>query len=150
MAVTGPLYIPAPLARQIERDGVRAYPLECCGILFGTDEASRRSIVRLRATENAFNAPEQGHRFSIDPLELVRAEREADDAGQLVLGFYHSHPDHPARPSEFDRVRAWPFYSYVIVSIHAREPVDMTCWVLDDATGSFRRQDIIEGEPNHE
>jgi proteasome lid subunit RPN8/RPN11 len=60
----------------------------------------------------------------------------------LVLGFYHSHPDHPARPSEYDREHGWPFYSYVIVAIHKREPVDMTCWVLDEQTEQFKPQAI--------
>jgi proteasome lid subunit RPN8/RPN11 len=62
----------------------------------------------------------------------------------LVLGFYHSHPDHPARPSEYDREHAWPFYSYVIVSIAKREAVDMTSWVLQEETDTFARQDLLE------
>ncbi len=113
--------------------------------MFGRDEPSRRLVERVRPTDNVFEASEQGRRFSIDPLELMRAERDAAEMGQLVLGFYHSHPDHPARPSEFDRARAWPFYSYVIVSIQSREPVDMTSWVLNDRSGSFQRQDLVEG-----
>ena len=63
---------------------------------------------------------------------------------RLVLGFYHSHPDHPARPSEYDRQHAWPFYSYVIVAIAKREPLDMTSWMLDEKTETFSRQDIVE------
>jgi len=58
----------------------------------------------------------------------------------VVLG----HPDHPARPSEYDRVHAWPFYSYVIVAITKREPTDMTSWMLDEKTETFNRQDIHE------
>ena len=72
----------------------------------------------------------------------MRAEKSAAETGQLVLGFYHSHPDHPARPSETDRQAAWPFYSYVIVSIGKGEPLDMTCWVLDEATEGFEEQRI--------
>jgi proteasome lid subunit RPN8/RPN11 len=74
----------------------------------------------------------------------MKAEKDAGDERRLVLGFYHSHPDHPARPSEYDRQHAWPFYSYVIVSISKGEPVDMTSWVLDEATETFSRQDIEE------
>jgi proteasome lid subunit RPN8/RPN11 len=62
----------------------------------------------------------------------------------MVLGFYHSHPDCPARPSEYDREHAWPFYSYVIVSIAKGSAVDMTSWLLDEATETFSRQDIVE------
>ena len=155
---TATLYLPAPLARQIEQHGVRAYPNECCGILLGRDEATRRVVERVRATANVFeDVSERRHRFSIDPLELLRAESESMSGAPVVLGFYHSHPDHPARPSEFDRSRAWPFYSYVIVSIRSRRAVDLTSWVLDDSAGSFARQDIdgqersgvMEGESNH-
>ena len=145
--VNRPLHIAGALARQIEQDGVRAYPAECCGIIFGRDEPSYRVVERVRPTANVFDAAERGHRFSIDPLELMRAERDAADAGLLVIGFYHSHPDHPARPSEFDRSRAWPFYSYVIVSIRSREAVDMTSWVLDDARDAFQQQEIAEVDP---
>ena len=75
---------------------------------------------------------------------LMKAEKEAASKSQLVLGFYHSHPDHPARPSEFDREHAWPFYSYVIVSIQEGQALDMTSWVLDDASRTFSRQEIEE------
>ena len=72
---------------------------------------------------------------------LMKAEKQCT-GGLMVLGFYHSHPDHPARPSEYDRVHAWPFYSYVIVAIHKREPKDMTCWLLDEQTEQFQPQAI--------
>ena len=137
------LVLPSELARAIEREGSAAYPNECCGIMYGRDVGSERRVERLEAVINSFVAEEQYHRFSIDPKELMRAEKSAAAAGQLVLGFYHSHPDHPARPSETDRQAAWPFYSYVIVSIGKGEPLDMTCWVLDEATERFERQDIV-------
>ena len=146
--MTKPLHIPPALARQIEREGIRAYPHECCGILFGRDAASHRLIERLRAADNVCDESERARRFAIDPLELVRAERDAADAGLWVLGFYHSHPDQPARPSDFDRSRAWPVYSYVIVSIQSGQAVDLTSWVLDDRSGSFVRQEMIEAEPS--
>jgi proteasome lid subunit RPN8/RPN11 len=141
------LVLPSDLARAIEREGSNAYPNECCGILFGRDDGARRRVERLEPVVNAFVADEQYHRFSIEPKDLMRAEKSAADTGQLVLGFYHSHPDHPARPSETDRQAAWPFYSYVIVSIGKGQPVDMTCWVLDESTETFLRQDIVE-EPH--
>jgi proteasome lid subunit RPN8/RPN11 len=139
-----PLQLSSAHARQIEAEGVKAYPNECCGIIFGIDRDGQRIVQRLQSVVNAFDAAEQFHRFSISPQLLMAAEKEAADTRQLVLGFYHSHPDAPARPSEYDRERAWPFYSYVIVSIANRQPVDMTSWLLDEQTGSFQRQDIIE------
>ena len=134
--------------QQIEEEGAAAYPNECCGILIGQDAgptgggAKRRVVERLEPGKNVFEPGEQYHRFSIDPRQQLNAERAAEAEGKVVLGFYHSHPDHPARPSEYDREHAWPFYSYVIVSIAKGEPVDMTSWLLDDQTQTFSRQDI--------
>ena len=140
----GELILPSALARTIEREGSAAYPNECCGIMFGRDAGGKRLVERLEAVTNSYAADEQYHRFSIDPKELMRAEKSAAETGQMVLGFYHSHPDHPARPSETDRQAAWPFYSYVIVSIGKGQPLDTTSWVLDEATETFKRQDIVE------
>ena len=138
-----PLVLPAALRRQIESEGSAAYPNECCGILVGRDVDGRRLVERLVAGRNAFEADEQYHRFSIDPRQQMKTEREAEAEGKVVLGFYHSHPDHPARPSEYDREHAWPFYSYVIVAIAKGKPADMTSWVLDAETSQFARQDVV-------
>ena len=145
-----PLALPSALRRRIEEEGVAAYPNECCGILVGRDVKGsrgevRRIVDRLEPGRNVFAAEEQYHRFSIDPLAQLRAEKAAEAEGKLVLGYYHSHPDHPARPSEYDREHAWPFYSYVIVAIAKGKPADMTSWVLDEETEQFRRQEIESG-----
>lgn len=138
------LLLPASLARQIEAEGSAAYPNECCGIMYGRDGAEGRLVERIEAVPNVFDEVERYHRFSISPQQLMAAEKKAGDEGRLVLGFYHSHPDHPARPSEYDRQHAWPFYSYIIVSIAKGDPVDLTSWLLDDVTETFSRQDIQE------
>jgi proteasome lid subunit RPN8/RPN11 len=136
---------PAQVA-QIEAEGAQTYPNECCGIMIGRDVSdgacTRRIVERLEPMENVFDAQQQKRRFAVDPLALIKSEKSASADGKLVLGFYHSHPDHPARPSEYDREHAWPFYSYVIVSIAQGKPVDMTSWLLDDQTQTFSRQDI--------
>jgi proteasome lid subunit RPN8/RPN11 len=136
-------------ARQIEEEGAQAYPNECCGIMIGRDVSdgacTRRIVERLEAMANTWDEAEQRRRFAIDPLALMKAEKAASAEGQVVLGFYHSHPDHPARPSETDRQYGWPFYSYIIVSIANREAVDMTSWLLDEDTQTFARQDIEGG-----
>jgi proteasome lid subunit RPN8/RPN11 len=143
-----PIVLSRPFYEQIEREGAQAYPNECCGILFGRDVSeagiARRIVERLEPVSNDFEAGERYHRFAITPSTLMQAEKTAVADGRLVLGFYHSHPDHPARPSEYDREHAWPFYSYVIVSIAKGEPVDMTSWLLDEQTETFSRQDIVE------
>jgi len=126
---------------QIESEGAAAYPNECCGIMYGRDLSGRRIVEELEAVENAFESGEQYHRFSISGEMLMRAEKKCT-GGKMVLGFYHSHPDHPSRPSEYDREHAWPFYSYVIVAIHQKQPKDMTCWLLDEVSEQFVSQTI--------
>jgi proteasome lid subunit RPN8/RPN11 len=141
-----PLVLTPVQVGQIEEEGARAYPNECCGIMIGRDVSdgtcTRRIVERLEPMANVFDPEQQRRRFAVDPLALMRAEKSASEAGQLVLGFYHSHPDHPARPSEYDRTHAWPFYSYIIVSIEQGKAVDMTSWVLDDQTETFSKQEI--------
>jgi proteasome lid subunit RPN8/RPN11 len=141
-----PLFLIPAQKKQIESEGVAAYPNECCGIIYGrdvkTDGKIRRVVECLEPVLNEFEADERYHRFLITPATLLKAEKQCT-GGLMVLGFYHSHPDHPARPSEYDRVHAWPFYSYVIVAIHQKKPQDMTCWVLDEQTEQFVGQDIL-------
>jgi proteasome lid subunit RPN8/RPN11 len=141
-----PLVLTPAQVGQIEEEGASTYPNECCGIMIGRDVSdgtcTRRIVERLEPMANVFDPEQQKRRFAVDPLALMRAEKSAAEAGQLVLGFYHSHPDHPARPSEYDRAHAWPFYSYIIVSIAEGKAVDMTSWVLDDQTETFSRQEI--------
>ena len=141
------LLLPAALRTQIEAEGAAAYPNECCGILIGRDIAengiTRRIVERLEPGRNAFETAEQYHRFSIDPAQQLKAEKSAEKEGKAILGYYHSHPDCPARPSEYDREHAWPYYSYVIVAIAKGVAVDMTSWVLDDQTERFSKQGIV-------
>ncbi len=137
-----PLVLSAELRRQIEEEGVAAYPNECCGILIGSDQ--ERKVDRIVAMANAFDPQERYHRFSIDPLLLASTEESAAAEGKAVIGFYHSHPDHPARPSEYDRthVPPWNFYSHIIVAIEKKRPAAMTCWVFNEETEQFDEQQI--------
>ena len=139
------LVLSAAIKRRIEEEGVAAFPNECCGILIGRDAGEKRVVEQIVPMKNAFDSVEQYHRFSIDPKAMIEAEEQAAKAGQAVLGFYHSHPDHPARPSEYDRthVPPWSYYSHVIVSIMKKVPADMTCWVLNEETEQFDSQ-VIE------
>ena len=131
------------LKEQIENHGTRTYPSECCGILLGkTEEDGTKVLVKLFVTDNSVNQSEQYHRFEISPDDLLKAERDAGKEKLDVLGFYHSHPDHPARPSEYDRQHAFPFYSYIIVSITGSKPIDFTCWALNEKTFQFDEEKI--------
>jgi len=82
------------------------------------------------------------NRFLIDPLEQLRVEKDARAHGLDVLGYYHSHPDHAARPSEYDRVHAWPRYSYVIISVERGGPKDLTVWVVAEDRSTFCVEEV--------
>jgi proteasome lid subunit RPN8/RPN11 len=138
--------IPTSVKREIEGQAVEAYPRECCGILIGHEVSSVLRVVdRLVPMKNTFDETEQYHRFTVDPLAQIAAEKSADEEGKVVLGYYHSHPDSPARPSEYDRqhMPPWSFYSQVIVSIAKRKPAEMTAWSLNEDTEQFEAQEIV-------
>lgn len=117
---------------QLLDDARLAFPDECCGFLFGSENAAGdRELTELLVVENSKEG-DRRRRFEISPHDYLRAERFADETGLVLLGIYHSHPSHPAIPSEHDRVAAQPFFSYVIVSIFGDEIRDLTSWRLDE------------------
>jgi proteasome lid subunit RPN8/RPN11 len=134
------LWISNHLAEKIRRHGAETYPHECCGALLGRDAEARdgaqgREVLGLHALVNRRDDSPR-NRFSVTAEDVRDAEKVATEHGLDVIGWYHSHPDHPARPSEFDREHAWPWYSYVIVSVQNGAPQEMTSWRLeDDRTG---------------
>ncbi len=121
----------------IRRHGAETYPNECCGALYGRDGV-------VTATFALPNTTEEGprRRFLVRPQDYREAERRASELGVDLLGFYHSHPDHPARPSQYDLDHAWPFFSYIIVSVRAGQPEDMTSWRLLDDRSAFEPEDL--------
>jgi proteasome lid subunit RPN8/RPN11 len=135
----------AESAAAIRGEGEAAYPDECCGILLGRIPGGGRRIVEaVMPIVNAREAEERYHRFRIEPEDLMRAEKEARKQGRDVLGFYHSHPDHPARPSNYDREYALPFYSYVIVAVERGKAGELTSWELAADRSAFSREDVID------
>jgi proteasome lid subunit RPN8/RPN11 len=124
------LRLPGALADEIRRHGEDAYPAECCGAMVGRVDGAAKEVVRLSPAVN--RRTDDPHRYLIAPDDLRRLEREAREAGQEIVGYYHSHPDHPARPSVFDAEHAWPWYSYLIVRIDRGRGADLASWVLDD------------------
>jgi proteasome lid subunit RPN8/RPN11 len=82
------------------------------------------------------------NRFLIDPLDQLRVDKDARARGLDVVGYYHSHPDHPARPSAYDREHAWPWYSYVILSVERGNPRDLTSWVLAENRSFFAQEEV--------
>jgi proteasome lid subunit RPN8/RPN11 len=142
---------------QIRQHGAREYPNECCGILLGRVDGENKEVrevvplknLRREAAEAEKLLPldspgleSERNRFLIDPRDQIRVEKEARARGLDVVGYYHSHPDHPARPSNYDREHAWPWYSYVIVSVQRGEPKDLTSWVLTDDRKRFDPEQV--------
>ncbi len=129
------LRISDALIRRIHKHGVETYPRECCGALLGSDRAAHREVVELLPLANRRDDSPR-NRFEVTPSDVKMAEKKAREMKVDVIGWYHSHPDAPARPSEFDREHAWPWYSYVIVCVEAGEPRDTKSWRLrDDRSG---------------
>lgn len=124
----------------IEAHAQETFPEECCGFLLGPTAEPRR-VVSLRRATNVVETNRE-RRYVIDPRETLAVEKELSGSGHEILGFYHSHPNHPAEPSEFDRSHAWPWYSYVILSIVDRRPADLRAWVLDGETSAFASDSV--------
>ncbi|MBZ5543234.1 MAG: M67 family metallopeptidase [Acidobacteriia bacterium] len=142
---------------QIRQHGARDYPSECCGILLGRADAKDKEVREVVPLKNLRHDSARAqallplddpgreterNRFLIDPMEQLRVEKDARARSLDVVGYYHSHPDHPARPSNYDREHAWPWYSYVIVSVQKGEPKDLTSWVLTDGRERFDPEQV--------
>ena len=137
--------MPAAVLDRIRSHGRETYPEECCGGLLGSlldERAARVRIVRAEALANA--SPEQrGRRYAVDPRDYLRLERSANELGLSLVGFYHSHPDHPAVPSEYDREHAFPFLHYLILSVESGRPGEAASWVLSEDRGVFEREELL-------
>ena len=137
------LSMPPKLRSAIHTHCRAEYPHECCGALIGTLSGDLKTVVRTERLENAEpNSPER--RFVIDPAQLLAVERAARQEGLDVIGFYHSHPDAPARPSPTDLEWAWPVYSYLIVSVTGGDIADTRSYVLAEggAAAGFAEEEI--------
>ena len=123
----------------IRAHGAEGYPHEICGFMLGprgegkvTEVRRARYIIVERARD----------RYEIDPRDHIRIQRKADAEGLDIVGYYHSHPDHPAQASRFDTERAWSGYVYLIVSIENGKPADQNGFVADSDGGPFRPEPL--------
>ena len=132
-------------AAAIRRHGEAGYPHEICGLLIGERAGADKIVREVVPVENEWEEiGEQRRRFLITPRTFTREERRARAAGREILGFYHSHPDHPARPSETDREWAWPTYSYVILAVDGGRAGDLVSWILKDDRSGYDREPVVE------
>jgi proteasome lid subunit RPN8/RPN11 len=135
------------LVAAIHEHGQRAYPEECCGALLGSSAGGAARVERIRPIDNV-REDERQRRFLVDPRDYLAAEREARGRGLELLGFYHSHPDHPAEPSRFDRLHAWPNLHYVILAVAAGEPRELTSWLLTEDRSAMRPERVVVAPPH--
>ena len=136
-----PLKIGVGDVRHIHDHAKETYPEECAGALIGIDTGETKVVVDVWRAQNT-HEEDRGRRFLIEPLQIKEFEERAQERDMDLLGFYHSHPDHPARPSEYDREHAWPYYSYVIASVGKDEVEDMRSWVLRDDRSGYDEEPI--------
>jgi len=167
------LTIGAEVDRAIRAHGQETYPHECCGALVGRDGRVSDAVALANTTEEG-----PRRRFLVRPSDYREAERRATELGAELLGFYHSHPDHPARPSQYDLDHAWPTFAYIIVSVVGAKAddlsrqsgdssrrsaegaaaegapaegaaADLTVWFLKDDRSSFEEGILHHGENSH-
>ncbi len=124
-------------------EGERAFPHECCGFLLGCEIDRIRQVRDVVPVDNAREDAAQHHRYLITPEDYMRMDKQARQQDMDVVGFYHSHPDAPARPSQIDTENGWPWYAYVIVSVLEGAAGDMTAWVLADDRSAFRDEKLL-------
>jgi proteasome lid subunit RPN8/RPN11 len=132
------IQIDEELIEKIRTHAVQAYPDECCGALMGKVDKGGRIVRGVLPLEN--RAGQVRRRYLITAEEYRLLDRLACNKEQEILGFYHSHPDQPSRPSDYDREHALPWYAYFIVSVVDELPGEVTCWKLSDDRSRFRTE----------
>ncbi len=137
--MTSGLVLGPGVADAIRAHGRETYPHECCGAILGRDGVATEACPLPNTTEEG-----PRRRFLVRPDDYRAAEERASRHGLALLGFYHSHPDHPARPSQYDLDHAWPVFAYVILSVAGGAPREMTAWRLSDDRERFEEEILTE------
>lgn len=133
--------IPRNILQQVHLVGEEAYPEEGAGFLLGPGETAKR-VEAILPLPNSREAEARHNRYLISPKDYLTAELEAERRGLTILGVFHSHPDHPNRPSEFDREWAQPFFAYIITSVNSGKAVESRCWNLMEDRSAFTEEPI--------
>jgi proteasome lid subunit RPN8/RPN11 len=137
--------IPSNLLLEIYAHTESAYPNECCGLLVGTLEGEDRLVHTFRKCKN-LNTERARDRYEMDPMCILKTQREFENGPWDIIGIYHSHPDHPSRASQTDTDRGWPNYSYVIVSVQNGTVASAQSWVLNEAEKRFYEEPLVVDE----
>jgi proteasome lid subunit RPN8/RPN11 len=127
----------------IRAHGRDAYPYECCGALVGRDDLVTKTVPLPNVTDEG-----PRRRFRVSDKDYLAVQRAADEAGQDLVGFYHSHPDHPAAPSQYDLDHALPSFAYVIVAVAAGQDRELRSWRLKDDRSAFDEETVAVAQPS--
>ncbi|HEY0492390.1 MAG TPA: M67 family metallopeptidase [Candidatus Dormibacteraeota bacterium] len=133
------LRITSPVMAALRQHLEAGYPNEACGALIGRAEEQTREVFEFRPMRNTIT-DRPWDRYALDPLEQLQVQKDAESRGLEIIGFAHSHPDHPPRPSKFDEDHAWSFYSYIVASVQKGNLVEARSWILVD--DSFQEESI--------
>jgi proteasome lid subunit RPN8/RPN11 len=133
-----PLHLRISADQAIRAHGRETYPHECCGALIGRGDVVLEAFALSNTTEEG-----PRRRFLVRPSDYRQAEQRASTQGMELLGFYHSHPDHPARPSQYDLDHAWPVFAYVIVAVEGGRDGNLRSWRLRDDRSQFDPEEVV-------
>ncbi|MCW5874384.1 MAG: M67 family metallopeptidase [Anaerolineales bacterium] len=136
------LTLPVDILEAIHAHGVASYPEEGAGFLLGRVDGEQREGVAIYVASNTREAAARPRRYLLAPHDLLRAEQVAEPQGLQVIGIFHSHPDHPNRPSEFDREWALPWFSYLITNVQNGAATETRSWRLQDERKFFDEEPI--------
>ena len=133
---------------EMRAHGERDYPFECCGLMLGRFKDGGKKVIETYPISNAREEEAKRNRFLIRPEELMRGEKYAREKHLDVVGFYHSHPDDRAVPSQYDLEHAWPTYSYIVVSVEKGRAVDLRSWEMQSDRSRFNQEEILTPSPS--
>jgi len=136
------LIVPPKILKEIHEHGESSYPEEGVGFLLGREENDQRLVTQLYTTENAREEDARQDRYLVTPKDYLQAEVMADKLGLTLIGVFHSHPDHPNQPSEFDQEWAQPNFSYVITNVNLGAAVESRSWRLEEDRSKFVEERI--------
>ena len=137
------LEMKAAILREIHAYGENAYPEEGAGLLLGEVDNGIKRVIKILTLTNAREDSARHNRYLVTPEHYAKGEDEAERLGLEVLGVFHSHPDHPNSPSEFDREWAWPWFSYLITSVRSQMAKESCSWRLTEDRSRFTEEQVV-------
>lgn len=146
------LVISQTLLKAIQRHGAQSYPEEGAGVILGEVRSDARYAEEILPLSNSYEADSRHNRYLIEATDILRAEQKAEEMGLDVIGIFHSHPDHPAEPSEFDLQWGLPWYSYLITRVESEGARESKSWRLNEDRQKFSPEtlEVVQSHPIEE